>query len=149
MKYLVKTVSLIAIMSAASGAFAATARGSMVSGSAASRLPSVSGYMNPKLVVAGGVVSGVGKTTASSLMNNRECIDAYTSCIKANDACGPNFEECTTNVLFHGQMPKCLSILSQCTSSGINDLFGTSSVANFSNVKEYNGYNEVSRYTYS
>lgn len=148
MKYLVKTVSLIAIMSAASGAFAATARGSMVSGSAASRLPSVSGYMNPKLVVAGGVVSGVGKTTASSLMNNRECIDAYTSCIKANDACGPNFEECTTNVLFHGQMPKCLSILSQCTSSGINDLFGTSSVANFSNVKEYNGYNEVSRYTY-
>ena len=77
-----------------------------------------------------------------------DCVEAYTSCIKGADACGSQFEECTTNVLFHAQMPKCLSVLAQCSASGINDLFGTSSVTALSDVAEKNTYGEVTRYTY-
>ena len=140
MKHLIKTVSFLAIMTVIPGAFAATSRAGVV-GQAASRRISIAGYMQP-------VSTATGSTSASSLLTNADCIDAYNSCIKANDACGPNFEECTTNVLFHAQMPKCLNVLSQCTASGINDLFGTSSVAALSNVAEKNTYGEVTRYTY-
>ena len=144
MKHLIKTVSFLSVMAVIPGAFAATSRAS-VTGQATSRLTSAIGYVN-----RGVVLSASGSTTAASLLTNADCIDAYNSCIKANDACGPNFEECTTNVLFHAQMPKCLNVLSQCTSSGINDLFGTSSVAALSDVTESNknNYGEVIRYTY-
>ena len=145
MKHLIKTVSFLSVMAVIPGAFAATSRASIM-GQATSRLPSIAGYVNPVALLSGSTTSG--STTASSLLTNTDCIDAYNSCIKANDACGPNFEECTTNVLFHAQMPKCLNVLSQCTSSGINDLFGTSSVAALSNVAEKNTYGEVTRYTY-
>lgn len=145
MKHLIKTVSFMAVMTVIPGAFAATSRASIM-GQATSRLPSIAGYVNPVMVLSGSTSSG--STSASSLLTNSDCIDSYTACVKANDACGPNFEECTTNVLFHAQMPKCLSVLSQCSSSGISDLFGTSSVAALSNVAEKNTYGEVVRYTY-
>lgn len=145
MKHLIKTVSFMAVMTVIPGAFAATSRASVM-GQATSRMPSIAGYVNPVMIVNGSTSSG--STSASSLLSNADCIDSYTACVKGNDACGPNFEECTTNVLFHAQMPKCLSVLSQCSASGINDLFGTSSVAALSNVAEKNTYGEVVRYTY-
>ena len=146
MKHLIKTVSFMAVMTVIPGAFAATSRASIM-GQATSRLPSIAGYVNPVAIISGSTSSS-GSTSASSLLSNADCIDSYTACVKGNDACGPNFEECTTNVLFHAQMPKCLSVLSQCSASGINDLFGTSSVAALSNVAEKNTYGEVTRYTY-
>ena len=149
MKHLIKTISFMAVMTVIPGAFAATSRASIM-GQATSRLPSIAGYVNPVMIVNGsaGSTGSTGSSSASSLLTNADCIDSYTACVKGNDACGPNFEECTTNVLFHAQMPKCLSVLSQCSSSGINDLFGTSSIAALSNVAEKNTYGEVVRYTY-
>ena len=146
MKHLIKTVSFMAVMTVIPGAFAATSRASIM-GQATSRLPSIAGYVNPVMIVSGTAGSS-SSSSASSLLTNADCIDSYTACVKGNDACGPNFEECTTNVLFHAQMPKCLSVLSQCSASGINDLFGTSSVAALANVAEKNTYGEVTRYTY-
>jgi len=144
MKYLINTVSFIAVMSVIPGALAATSRASVI-GQTASRLPSIAGYVNPVSIVTG---TATGTSTASSLLSNADCIDAYKSCVSGSDACGADFEECTTNVLFHAQMPKCLSVLAQCSASGINDLFGTSSVAALSTVAEKNTYGEVTRYTY-
>ncbi|MBQ6110310.1 MAG: hypothetical protein IJL05_02935 [Alphaproteobacteria bacterium] len=147
MKHLIKTVSFLAVMSVIPGAFAATSRVSVM-GKTTSRLPSIAGYVNPVAIVTGTAGTVIGSSTASSLLTNADCIDAYKSCINGADACGADFEECTTNVLFHAQMPKCLSVLSQCSASGINDLFGTSSVAALSTVAEQNTYGEVTRYTY-
>ena len=145
MKHLIKTVSFIALVSAIPGAYAATSRASVM-GKTTSRLPSIAGYINPVLLVSGSGSSS--SSDASSLLTNAECIDSYKSCISGSDACGANFEECTTNVLFHAQMPKCLSVLAQCDASGIYDLFGTSSVGSLSDIAEKNTYGEVTRYTY-
>ena len=154
MKHLIKTVSFMAVMTVIPGAFAATSRASIM-GQATSRLPSIAGYVNPVMILSGSGSSDSSSSSssssssdASSLLTNADCIDSYTACVKGNDACGSNFEECTTNVLFHAQMPKCLSVLSQCSESGIDDLFGTSSVAALSDVAETNTYGEVVRYTY-
>lgn len=135
------------LMTAVCAAEGATARVGVV-GKTTSRLPSIAGY-----VTATGTgtlatsATGV-TTTAATLLTNSECIDNYTGCLKGADACGGDFQECTTNVLFHAQMPKCLSILSQCTSSGINDLFGTSSTTALSNITTKNSFGEVTKYTY-
>ena len=144
MKILNKIVGFLAVCSVVPAAYALTARPGVVNPAttASRRLPTMTSYLT-------GTTSVIGTTTtSSSLLDNAECIDAYTDCISASDACGPNFEECTTNVLFHAQMPKCLSVLAQCTASGINDLFGTSSTTALSNVKDDNDYGEVTEYTY-
>ena len=144
MKILNKIVGFLAVCSVVPAAYALTARPGVVNPAttASRRLPTMTSYLT-------GTTSVIGTTTtSSSLLDNAECIEAYTDCISASDACGPNFEECTTNVLFHAQMPKCLSVLAQCTASGINDLFGTSSTTALSNVKDDNDYGEVTEYTY-
>ena len=143
MKILNKFVGFLAVCSVVPAAYALTARPGVVNPwtSASRRLPTMTTYLTGSTTVSGG-------STSSSLLDNTECIDAYTDCISASDACGPNFEECTTNVLFHAQMPKCLSVLAQCTASGINDLFGTSSTTALSNIKTQNEHGEVTEYTY-
>lgn len=144
MKILNKIVGFLAVCSVVPAAYALTARPGVVNPAttASRRLPTMTSYLT-------GTTSVIGTTTtSSSLLDNAECIDAYTDCISASDACGPNFEECTTNVLFHAQMPKCLSVLAQCTASGINDLFGTSSTTALSNIKTQNEHGEVTEYTY-
>lgn len=144
MKILNKIVGFLAVCSVVPAAYALTARPGVVNPAttASRRLPTMTSYLT-------GTTSVVGTTTtSSSLLDNAECIDAYTDCISASDACGPNFEECTTNVLFHAQMPKCLGVLAQCTASGINDLFGTSSTTALSNIKTQNEHGEVTEYTY-
>jgi hypothetical protein len=75
-------------------------------------------------------------------------MEAYTECIKGEDSCGSDFSECTTNVLFHAQMPDCISTLAQCSSEGINSLFGTSSTTSLSDIEYKNEDGEVTRYKY-
>lgn len=144
MKNIIKTLGLLTAMATVCSAEAATSRVGVV-GKATSRLPSIAGYA----VATGTVVTTTGTTTnASTLLNNAECIDSYVGCLKGADACGGDFEECTTNVLLHAKMPSCLSILSQCSASGINDLFGTSAITALANVSEKNTYGEVTKYAY-
>ncbi len=141
-----KTVSFLAIMACAPAVYAVTARPSVVTQAAASsrlRMPTMTATINS---TSGTTVSG-GSTT-NGLLSNTECIEAYTSCMKGGDACGSDFEECTTKVLFHGKMPQCLSTLAQCSTSGVNALFGTSSVTSLSAVATKNSYGEVTDYTY-
>lgn len=142
MKSIVKTLSLLSIFAVIPGAIAATSRVSMVS-RASPRLPSITGYLTS---------SSSTSTTPSttSLWGEVDCINNYTDCITAEDVCGANFEECTTNVLFHAQMPKCLNVLYQCEPKGIESLFGTSNVSALSTIYSYrdDAKTEVDRYTY-
>ena len=156
MSFFKNTVSLLALFSVVPMAHAVTARstndatarvsvGTSITG-ASRRMPTMTAYITN---ANNSTTTGVGSTVGSSaLLANAECIDAYTSCIKGGDACGPNFEECTNKVLFHGKMPQCLSTLAQCASAGINSLFGTSAVNALSTIKSKNTYGEVTDYTY-
>jgi len=145
-----KTVGFIALLSAIPAAYAATARGTIAADSA--RVSMTTASRMPKLVTVGSSVSTSSATgattTAAALMANSECIDAYRECISGADACGENFEECTNKILFHAQMPKCLSTLAQCSASGVESLFGTSVVSALSNVAAKNTYGEITDYTY-
>ena len=148
MKNIVKTLGFFAIIATFSGANAASPRASVMgaikTGSASARLPSVAGY-----IVTGTATTATGTaSTTASLLSNSECIETYSGCLKGTDVCGPGLEECTTNVLLHAKMPNCLSILGQCSASGVNDLFGTSSVTALAEVESTNSYGEVSRYRY-
>lgn len=152
MSFLKNTVSLLAIFSVMPVAYAVTARPSVMNTAmavsatgTARRMPTMSAYINGS---AGTTGTSSSSTSSSTLLANSECIDTYTQCIKGADACGPNFEECTTNVLFHAQMPECLSTLSQCQSAGVQSLFGTSNVSALSNVATKNAYGEITEYTY-
>lgn len=144
MSFLKNTVSLIAIFSVVPAAYAATARPSVLGNASARRMPTMTAYITG----ATGSSTVAGNTTSSTLLANAECIDAYTACIKGGEACGTNFEECTTKVLFHAKMPQCLSTLAQCSSAGVNSLFGTSTVSALSNVATKNAYGEITDYTY-
>lgn len=152
MSFLKNTVSLLAVISVIPTAYAVTARVGMVSNGGAAvtatgrRMPTMTAYLGASNAgTTGGTTTG---TTSSALLANTECIDAYTGCIKGADACGPNFEECTTKVLFHGKMPQCISTLAQCASAGVSSLFGTSNISALSNVASKNTYGEVTDYTY-
>ena len=145
MKTIIKTFGLISVMAAVSAANGAASRVG-VKQSSARRIPSIAGW-----IVQNGTTtstSATTTTTTSSAFSDTECIDAYTSCLKAPDVCGTEMEECTTNVLLHAKMPNCLSTLYQCSSSGVNSLFGTTAITNLSNIAEKNTYGEVTRYTY-
>jgi len=148
MKNIVKTLGFFAIIATFSGANAASPRASVMgaikTGSASARLPSVAGY----IVTGTATTSSSSSSSTASLLSNSECIETYSGCLKGTDVCGPGLEECTTNVLLHAKMPNCLSILGQCSPSGVNDLFGTSSVTALAEVESTNNYGEVSKYRY-
>ncbi len=139
MSFLYKTIGFMAVLGCVPASFAVTARPSVI-GTASSRMPTMTAYITSGTTTT--------TTTTSTLLANAECIDAYTSCMKGSDACGPDFEECTTNVLFHGKMPQCLSTLAQCSTAGVSSLFGTGTVSALSTVKTKNSYGEVTEYTY-
>lgn len=154
MSFLKNTISLMALFSVIPAAHAVTARPSVLPTSTtvgvsaagtARRMPTMTSFINGT-TGAGTVASG--NTTSESLLSNRDCIDAYTDCIKGADVCGTNFEECTNDILFHAKMPQCLTTLMQCSSSGVNSLFGTSTVSALNNVANKNTYGEVTKYTY-
>lgn len=121
MKHIIKAFGLLSVFAVFSGADAATSRAS-VTGAVSPRLPSIAGHI---------VNTGTTTTTTStaSYLDNSDCIEKYTDCIKADDVCGSDMSECTTNVLFHGQMAKCSSVLYQCSSSGITALFGIGNIS--------------------
>lgn len=139
MTFFKNTVSLLAVFCVIPAAFGATARISAMPVATSGRMPTV-------IKSTGGTTTPTSST--SSLMDNAECIDAYTECIKGEDVCGSELEECTTNVAFHGKMPLCFSTLYQCKSDGIKTLFGTSAIDALSNVSTKNAAGEVTRYTY-
>ncbi len=145
MSLLNKTVSFLAVLACMPAAFAVTARPAVNvinAASSRSRMPTMS------TTVTTGTVTTTTGTTTSTLLANSECIEAYKSCIESADACGPNMEECTTKVLFHGKMPQCLGTLAQCQASGVTSLFGTSTITALSTVAQKNSYGEVTDYTY-
>ena len=154
MQFFKKSIGLLTVLCVVPAAMAATARPTTTSSEtarisvagAASRMPTIA--VSVAKGSSSSTTSTTSTTTSSSLLANTECIDAYNECIRGEDACGENFEECTTKVLFHAQMPKCLSTLSQCSSDGVNSLFGTSNIAALSNVASKNSYDEITDYTY-
>lgn len=149
MAFLKNTISLLAVFCVVPTAFAATARPSIMNTAmAVSANGAVRRMPTPSVRSASGTTTTTTTTSSSSLLGNVECIDAYTECIKAEDACGSDFSECTTNVLFHAQMPECISTLTQCGAEGINSLFGTSDTTALSNIETQNTDGEVVRYTY-
>ena len=146
MRNIVKIFSLLSIIAVIPAAMAATSRVSVVN-KASPRLPSIAGRL------ISGTTTKTSTTTSSTAAyyGDSECIEKYTDCIKEDDVCGSDFQECTTNVLFHGQMSKCISVLYQCSSSGINALFGTSAInalSAISTTSTVDGVVEVTRYTY-
>jgi len=161
MQFFKNTVGLIAILSVIPAGYAATSRPTSPTttatttaaesrvgvGSITSRIPTLSTKVT-KSSSSTTTSTTTGSTTSTALLENAECINAYTDCIKGADVCGENFEECTTNVLFHGKMPNCLSTLGQCSSAGVESLFGTSNIAALSDVSSKNSYGEVTGYTY-
>ena len=150
MKNIVKTVSLLTIVSLIPAAFAATSRVG-VTNKAAARLPSIAGH-----ILSGGTTTTTTTSTTASYYGAADCVEKYEDCLRADDVCGSNFEECTTNVLFHAQMPKCSNILYQCSAAGVQQLFGTSAITALSTVasdgyvKDDKGNNttEVAEYMY-
>ncbi|MBE6460158.1 MAG: hypothetical protein E7009_04220 [Alphaproteobacteria bacterium] len=144
MSFLKKTVSVLAVFAVFPAAFAVTARPSVMNTATATsrRLPTLTAYIDS-------ATTSTSTTTSSSTMSDTECVDAYTECMKAEDVCGPEFEECTTRKLFHGKMPMCLNVLSQCSSAGVNDLFGTSAISALGNIKTTDSATgEILDYTY-
>lgn len=141
MAFLKNTISLLAVFCVIPAAFAASSRVGVVT-TAASRMSTLRNV--------GTVTTSSTTSSSASLMGNTECIDAYTECIKGDDVCGSDLEECTTNVLFHGKMPLCFSTLYQCSASGIETLFGTSVINKLSDVPSdgKNKAGDVERYTY-
>ncbi|MCQ2575065.1 MAG: hypothetical protein MJ156_03110, partial [Alphaproteobacteria bacterium] len=132
MKILNKIVSLLAVMAVVPSGFAATSRVAMNVGT--TRLPTTRSSLASVYARAALNTSG---TSGSTLLTASECVEEYTNCMKKSDACGSDFEECTTNPLLHSKMAQCTSVLYQCGADGINDLFGASSVTDLGIVAGY------------
>lgn len=140
MNILTKNIGFLLVLCAVQPSFAAMVNRS-ASGATARDDARVSLAVNPTtaamrrlptLLTGTTTTATVATTTAattSSLMDVTECVDAYTECIKDPEVCGFDFEECTTNELFYAKKPQCNSVLLQCSSAGINTLFGTTNMA--------------------
>lgn len=138
MKHFIKTVSFLAVMSVIPGLFAATSRVGVVTKNA-TRQSSIRAYINPTTIVG---------TTTTSLLDLTDCTEKYISCMSESEVCGEEFEACPNKTLFHNQMGKCASVLTQCSPAGVQALFGNANIANLYQ-KTYTGkYNDVVSYTY-
>ena len=135
MNVLSKIVSFLAVFCIFDAANAALRAGGGASGAATAR---VSVATTPGAVASAAArriptmtmtATAQDTTGGAALASTTECVESYSECIKGNDACGSDFEECTTRELFYAQMPKCNSVLMQCSSAGVNALFGTTSMS--------------------
>ncbi|MBD5388632.1 hypothetical protein HDR63_00030 [bacterium] len=133
MFFIQKTLGFMAVLMATTAAGAVTARPSMVT-TPGSRMPTMAAYLNG---LTSTTVSG-GTSGSTAYLENAECIENYTSCLKGNDVCGSDFAECTNKSLFFSKRPLCTSVLMQCSASGIQDLFGVADQRQFAN-KDANG----------
>ena len=151
--FLKHTFNLILTFGLVSVAHGVTARpGVMTTGTSAAAI-SASGRRMPTLAAALTQAANTATTTTTttstaSLLDDTKCVDQYLTCIKSPDICGSNFEECTNRVLFHGKMPQCLSVLYQCSTGGIQKLFGTNNMNVLGDIATKNEYDEVTDYTY-
>ena len=90
MSFLKNTVSFIALFSVIPAAYAVTARPSvmntataMSANGAVRRMPTMTSYVTgAKGGTATASVAAAATTSTSSLLNNTDCIDAYSECIK-------------------------------------------------------------------
>lgn len=157
MHFFKKSISFIAVMCVFGAAYpAARVAMTTVNAAAARRLPTLANAL--KAATSSSAATTTSSTTSSSttvtgnsLLPDADCIDNYRDCMKSDSACGSEFEECTTNVLFHGHMSECVSTLYQCSPAAINRLFGTSNLNALSDVKAYvDGTNntEIDSYVY-
>ena len=145
MKKIIKTLSLLSIFAVIPGAMAATSRVGMIS-RGAPRLPSIAGYITSTTGVTSATSAVNGSTT--SYLADVDCIDNYSACIKGNDACGSEFEECTNTILLHAKMPTCLGVLAQCSPAGRSSLFGTTDLNAIATAATKDSNGEVTAYTY-
>lgn len=152
MHFFKNSVSFIAVMCVCTAAAAAVVASSSsrvgVVSAASRRLPSLSNIAKTSGTTT---TTTTTSSTGTGLISDTDCIDDYRACMKSDTACGSDFEECTTNVLFHGHMGECFSTLYQCSPAAINRLFGTSNLDALSNVANYvadTNNAEVARYTY-
>ena len=149
MKFLNNTFGFLAVFCAFSASFAVTARPGIVNtasviSASGRRMPSLNQMMTQNTSA-----QIVAQQSGTATMDEVECVEAYTECLASEESCGLDFEECTTNVLFHAQMPDCTSTLMQCSQGAITKLFGAgAALTNLSNVASYNDDNEITRYTY-
>lgn len=157
MHFFKNSVSFIAVMSVCGVALAAVAParvGVVTNPVAMRRLPSLSNVMKSSAATSATTTtssSTSGSSTGTGLIDDAECVNNYRDCMKGDNACGSGFEECTTNVLFHGHMSECISTLYQCSPAAIERLLGTSNIDALSNVDSYvagTNNSEVARYTY-
>lgn len=152
MHFFKNSVSFIAVMSVCGVALAAVAParvGVVANAAAMRRLPSLSNVMKSSAATATTTTSSStsGSSTGTGLIDDAECVDNYRDCMKGDNACGSGFEECTTNVLFHGHMSECVSTLYQCSPSAIERLLGTSNLDALSeSTTDENG--DITNYTY-
>ncbi len=144
MKNIVKALGLLSIFAVIPGAMAATSRVSMVA-KATPRLPSIAGYITS---VTGGTTSSVINGTSTTYLADVDCIDNYSACIKGNDACGSEFEECTNTILLHAKTPTCLNVLSQCSNAGRASLFGSYDLNAIATSATTDSNGEITAYTY-
>ena len=137
MKYISNILGFLAVFCVFGGADAALRAGGVNTNAATPRVSSIAvngataaARRLPTMILPQNVTGSSTSTSSdSSLMDVTECVDSYTECIKGADACGANFEECTTAELFYAKKPQCNSVLLQCTSAGVNTLFGTTNTA--------------------
>ena len=159
MHFFKNSVSFIAIMCVYGAAYSAAPRVGMIgTAGSARRVSSIASVVQSTgartaVTSLADTASDTTSDTSSSVsaLSDTDCVDNYRECMKGDNACGSDFSECTTNVLFHGHMSECFSTLAQCSASGIESLFGTSDITALSEVSSYvDGTNdgEVSRYTY-
>ena len=152
MHFFKNSASFIAIMCVCGVAYSAPRVGvNNVASAALRRMPSLANVKSKAPVATVATTSTTSSSSSTVLLSDTDCIENYRDCMKGENACGAGFEECTTNVLFHGHMSECVSTLYQCSSSAINSLFGTSSITSLSDDPTYvaDTHNtEVARYKY-
>lgn len=145
MTILRKTVSLLAVFSIIPAAWAVTMRPSAISATSGAMTATAANGVSRRLAVAtahkllgNNYAPGNHAPQTDAKMGDVECVEEYSRCLAEDDACGSDFEECTSDVLFHAQMPDCVSTLMQCSTSGIETLFGADATFNNLNtaVKE-------------
>ncbi len=159
MHFFKNSVSFIAVMSVFGVALAAVAParvGVVTNATVMRRLPSLSNVTmksasSSTSATATLASSSSDATTGTGLLSDTECFENYRECMKSDNACGSDFEECTTNVLFHGRMSECYSTLYQCSPDAIEKLVGTNNLSALSDVDSYvegTKNTEVARYAY-
>ena len=148
MHFFKNSISIIAVMCVCGVACAATGRVGVntVNATTSRRLPSLTSALKAATVAS--TTTTATSSSSVTTLSDTDCIDDYRDCMKGENACGPDFEECTNRVLFHSHMGECFSTLYQCSSSGIQSLFGTSNLSALSQSTKDSETDEISDYTY-